>query len=138
MAGLEVSAYVLLKALPPVREQMERIVKALSRNERDRYGLADLSDLLNRLTRAEFADAVANVEVRTLSPLLGNYVAAMVELAASRRGVQPPVWVHDIEPLNEPYFEGGLQRLRSHLIRIAPVAFRKRNIFVDATIGDRV
>lgn len=138
IAGLEVSTYVLLKALPPARERMERIVKALSRDARDRHALAHLNDLLGTLARAEFADALAHVDIAGLTPLIGNYVAAMVELAASRKGVNPPRWVGDVEPLAEPYFEGGLQRLRPYLIRVAPVAFRRRNIFVDATIGDRV
>ncbi len=138
IAGLEVSAYVILKALPPVRERMERIVKALSRDGRDRHALADLNDLLGRLTRAEFVDAVTNVDVNALSPFLGNYVAAMVELTASRKGVPPPRWARHIKPLAEPHFEGGLDRLRPYLIRVSPVAFRRRNIFVDATIGDRV
>ena len=138
MAGLEVSAYVLLKTLPPVRARIEDLVGTLSKDGRERYALADLNDLLSRLTRAEFAEAVQDIDVRTLSPLLANYVAAMVELSASRKGVEPPGWVRDIEPLPEPHFEGGLDRLRPYLIRVAPAAFRKRNIFVDATIGDRV
>jgi hypothetical protein len=28
--------------------------------------------------------------------------------------------------------------LRAHLLRVSPTAFRRRNLFVDATVGDRV
>ncbi len=29
-------------------------------------------------------------------------------------------------------------RLRTYLLRSSPVAFKRRNLFVDATVGDRV
>lgn len=63
----------------------------------------------------------------------------MVELAAHRRDVPPPAWVRDIKPLErEPHFATSLPGLRLHLLRTSPVPFKRRNIFIDSSIGDRV
>jgi hypothetical protein len=36
-----------------------------------------------------------------------------------------------------PFFATRLKSLRPHLLRTTPVAFRRRNIFADSTIGAR-
>jgi hypothetical protein len=81
---------------------------------------------------------VAAAELDDLSPYLQNYLAAMVELASQQKGVAPPAWTRNVEPLEEPHFATELPGLRLHLLRSAPVAFKRRNLFVDASIGDRV
>ncbi len=78
------------------------------------------------------------VDLRGLSPYLRNYVAAMVELAAHQRGVAPPVWVRQVPPLEEPHFATSLPGLRLTLLRASPVPFKRRNIFIDSSLGDRV
>ncbi|HEX5419237.1 MAG TPA: hypothetical protein VFY39_04490 [Gammaproteobacteria bacterium] len=100
--------------------------------------MAALNDFLTELMSAQFQEAVAVAEIAELSPLLQNYVAAMVEQAAYRKGQLPPSWVRDVAPLEEPYFAVPFRRLRPHLLRASPVPFKRRNIFVDAGIGDRV
>jgi hypothetical protein len=67
-----------------------------------------------------------------------NYVAAMVELAVHLRGVYPPSWTAEIAPLPEPVFFLPWQSLRAHLLLESPVPFRRRNIFIDSSIGARV
>jgi hypothetical protein len=62
----------------------------------------------------------------------------MVEHAALQKGVSPPEWAHDVEPLKAPAFAVPFPRLRSYLLLSSPVAFKRRNLFVDATVGDRV
>jgi hypothetical protein len=86
----------------------------------------------------ELREAVADPDLRGLSPYLQNYVAAMVELAVERKGVTPPSWTGAVLPLEDPVFATHLPGLRLHLLRSAPVAFKRRNIFIDASIGDRV
>lgn len=137
-AGMDVSSYVLSRVLPPARERFLGIVRALREDENPRYALAELNDLLTRLAPAELPDAIAEIELEGLSPWLRNYVAAMVEHASHRKGVPAPAWVHDVEPLEEPYFAVPYHRLRPYLLRAAPVAFKRRNIFVDSGPGDRV
>jgi len=90
------------------------------------------------LPPSRFRDAVSVPPSAGLSPYLRNYVAAMVEHAAARKGVDPPAWVRDIESLPDPHFPTPLKSVRMHLLRTSPVAFKRRNIFVDAAVGDRV
>lgn len=135
--GQGVSAYVLSRALPKARLRFEELVDALGNESERRFALAEINDLLSDLTRAEFRDAVTDAP-KIASPYWQNYVAALVEQAAQRIGVMPPRWVSDIEPLSEPRFVVPLASLRLHLLRAAPVPFRRRNLFVDSGMGDRV
>ena len=127
-----------MTTLPPARLRFEELVLALAREEDRRFVLAELSDLLNELTAAELSVAVAEAHLEGLSAYLQNYLAAMVELASERKQIAPPAWTHDIVPLEEPVFATDLPRLRLHLLRSSPVAFKRRNLFVDASVGDRV
>ena len=143
-AGLDLSGYVLGRALPSQQLRFEEILGTLgdATDERDvydrRFALAELNDFLTALAPGEFSDAMADADLRALDPLTANYVAALVEQAADRNQVAPPSWVKTIPVLNEPYFAGGMKSLRPHLLREAPVPFKRRNIFVDSALGDRV
>jgi uncharacterized protein (DUF1778 family) len=137
-AGQDVSAYVLSRALPSAALRFEALLRALGDEERRRFVLAELNDLLADAAPAEFDETVRGADLRPLSPLLRNYVAAMVELAAHQKRVAPPDWVHEVPPLTEPHFATPLQRLREHLLLRSPVPFKRRNLFVDASVGDRV
>jgi len=105
------------------------------RKGKSAFVLAELNDLLTAAGGEEFhllpAPGIPD-------SYLANYVAAMVELAAHRRGVHPPLWTSDIEPLRNPVFAVPWQSLRAHLLVNSPVPFRRRNIFIDSSIGDRV
>jgi hypothetical protein len=137
-AGTDVSTFVLARALPPVASRFAELLGALDREDEPRFALAELNDLLTSLAPAELRVVVAEADLRGLSPYLQNYVAAMVEQAAYRNRVAPPAWVHDVEPLTEPRFATPLPSLRLHLLSSAPVPFRRRNVFVDSALGDRV
>jgi uncharacterized protein (DUF1778 family) len=137
-AGLDVSSYVLSRVLPPARARLGDILEALRRDESPRFALAALNDFLSELAPAQFGDALVEVDLRGLSPFLRNYVAAMVEQAANQKRKTPPPWVRGVPPLEEPYFAVPFRRLRAHLLRVAPVPFKRRNIFVDSAVGDRV
>lgn len=137
-AGLDVSSYVLARTLPAPSTKVLELLDALAGGEEHRFVLADLNDVLARLAPAAFVDTLAHLNVHRLSPFLQNYVAAMVEHAAHQKSVAPPAWVHDVDPIDAPYFAVLFPRLRPHLLRSSPVAFKRRNLFVDATVGDRV
>lgn len=137
-AGQSLSAYVLGRALPPARLRLSELVRDLAGDADRRFALAELNDLLSGLGPTELREAVADVDLGGLFPYLQNYVAAMVELASQRVGVAPPAWARQVLPLESPAFAADLPGLRLHLLRSAPVAFKRRNIFVDASIGDRV
>lgn len=137
-AGCDVSQYVLSRLLPSAEDRFAQILRAMRTTADARYALAELNDFLHACPPVAFADAVAVGDVGELSPYLRNYVAAMVEQAAEAKQVVPPAWVQDIDPLESPVFATPLKSLRRHLLRSAPVTFKRRNIFVDAGVGARV
>jgi hypothetical protein len=137
-AGQDMSAYVLSRALPDAQLRFGRLVQALGDDDQPGFVLAELNDLLSGLAAGELSGAVEHADVSGLSPYLKNYVAAMVEVAAHQRQIPPPVWVSGVEPLELPRFATPLAGLRWHLLRQAPVPFKRRNIFIDSSIGDRV
>jgi hypothetical protein len=114
------------------------LLEALRTDDQPGFALAELNDLLSGLPSGELCSAVEHADLTGLTQYLRNYVAAMVELAAHRRDVPPPAWVRDVEPMVEPRFATPLAGLRLHLLRAAPVPFKRRNIFIDSSIGDRV
>lgn len=126
------------RALPAPRIRFAQLLEALRNDDQPSFALAELNDLLSGLTSGELCGTVEHADLTGLTPYLRNYVAAMVELAAHRRDVPAPAWVRDVEPLEEPRFATQLAGLRLHLLRTAPVPFKRRNIFIDSSIGDRV
>ncbi len=137
-AGCDVSRYVLSRLLPARGDRFAAILRAMHNAPDHRYPLAELNDLLHTCPAVAFTDAVSLANVSPLSPYLRNYVAAMVEQAAESKQVAPPSWVREVAPLESPAFAAPLESLRRHLLRSAPVPFKRRNIFVDAGVGARV
>jgi hypothetical protein len=137
-AGQGLSAFVLSRVLPETGLRFEQLVEALRQGEEPGFALAEINDLLTAAPAGEMTTALSAADLTGLSPYLQNYLAAMVELAAHRKGVPPPPWVRRIEPLEMPHFATPLKSLRPYLLRAAPVPFKRRNIFVDASVGDRV
>lgn len=137
-AGMSMSDWVLRQVLPPLRETFQGLLKAMSTAEKPGYVLAELNDLLTPLGASEFELAVSEPPQVQLDPYWGNYVAAMIEQAAASKNTEAPSWTEDVQPLEEPVFGTSLKSLRLHLLTHSPVAFRRRNIFIDSSIGDRV
>lgn len=137
-AGQDLSAYVLSRVLPDERLRFVELTRKLADRGERRFALAALHDMLTDVPPARLSAIAGDDGLGGLSPYMRNYVAAMVEQAAHRGGVPPPSWAGEIEPLEEPRFATSLPGLRAHLLRASPVPFRKRNIFVDSTLGARV
>ena len=135
---MDLSSYVLARALPQNRIRFQEALEALAEDEDPSFPLADLNDLLTQLSPAELRDTTADADVSGLTPFHACYVAAMVEEAAHRGDVRPPPWVKRVPPLEEPYFATDLPAIRLHLLRASPVPFKRRNIFIDASLGARV
>lgn len=118
-----------------IGEEFQRLTDRLHMQDRS-YVLAELNDLLT-------GSAVEQIE-ELPAPLLddvylANYVAAMVEQALYRKGgTRLPSWTSGIAPLSSPVFGTSWMSLRPHLLLHSPVPFRRRNIFIDSSIGDRV
>jgi Protein of unknown function (DUF1778) len=136
-AGLDMSAYVLRRVLSVPADRFAECVKACS-GPAPAYALAELNTLLSGFTQGELSDAIAAQPALPLTPFLANYIAAMVEVACAQGGVAVPAWTRLIAPLSEPAFGSELLSLRLHLLTHSPAPFRRRNIFIDATLGARV
>jgi hypothetical protein len=134
---MDMSAYVLARVLPAPARSFQALAAACRDPARARFALAELSTLLADAGPGELEAAVASPPP-SLTPYLANYLAAMVEYASARHGIPPPAWVGSIAPLAEPVFGSQLTSLRLHLLTHSPAPFRRRNIFIDATVGDRV
>lgn len=132
------SAYVLERVLGSSQRRIRDIARLLSDSETRRYGYAELHDLLMSLSTPELQRAIGERPFAPLSPDVENYVAAMIEEACTRRRIGVPGWVRAIPPLGTPAFASGLASLRLHLLASSPPSFKRRNIFVDTTLGGRV
>ncbi len=62
----------------------------------------------------------------------------MTETACNMRGLPLPAWTRRIEALPEPVFGSALPTLRLYLLTHSPAAFRRRNLFIDSSVGARV
>ena len=136
-AGMSVSSWVLARTLPPKGTTFQRLVRQLGDSEAPSFALAALNDFLAALTADEFRSALAEPPPK-LSPLHRAYLAAMVEHSASLKCAPVPRWAVETPALERPYFASQLLALRLHLLASSPPAFRRRNLFVDASVGDRV
>ncbi len=136
-AGQDVSAYVLGRLLPPPQNRFNSLLVSLSGRDTS-YTLAELNDLLTACPPMLFHELVADANSMPADQFLANYVAAMTEQAAALKGVEPPEWTQSVAPLAKPHFATKMRSLRMHLLVSAPVPFKRRNIFVDSSIGARV
>jgi len=137
-AGMGMSAYVLARALPAQAGRWRAHLRDLEAGGGARIALAGLSGWLAGLSAAELQEALEPAPPAGLPASLANTVAAMVEHACASRGVAPPAWTRDIEPLALPEFGSTLSSLRLHLLTHSPAAYRRRNLFVDTAVGGQV
>ncbi|OGA65308.1 MAG: hypothetical protein A3G83_07425 [Betaproteobacteria bacterium RIFCSPLOWO2_12_FULL_68_20] len=137
-AGLGMSAYVLSRVLPEQPEQWRERLRELEASGGARTALAGLSAWLAGLAASELPGAIAEPPPAGLSDFHANYVAAMVEQACAARGVDAPQWTRGVAPLARPAFASDLASLRLHLLAHSPPPFRRRNLFVDSSVGAQV
>lgn len=120
------------------QSRFAELIDACRDPETGRFAIAELHDWLGGLRGAELRDAITSPPASALTPYLANYIAAMVEYACAQRSIAPPPWTQSIAPLTEPVFGSTLTSLRLHLLTHSPPPFRRRNIFIDSSIGARV
>ena len=137
-AGVDLSTWVLSQLLPEPAVQFRQLVDALASSPRRRFVTAQIHDFLHGLSSSAFRVAIADCPWMDLEPYWANYLAAMVEVTAQIHGQASPDWIRRILPLKEPAFGTDLKSLRLHLLTSSPIPFRRRNIFIDSTIGMRV
>lgn len=138
-AGLDMSAWVLSRLFPEPQQRFRDLAQQLADDPQNRrYLLAEINDLLSSLNATALPQAIVAPPPSKLEPYLANYVTAMVETAAVRKQIPLPTWTGSIKPLSKPVFGVTNPSLRLHLLTHSPPPFRRRNIFIDSGIGDRV
>ena len=138
-AGEDVSKWVLSRLLPPPSEEFRRLINRLKSDPSPQsLTLAAIHDFLQRCSATRLEVAVQSADLRQLDAWTSNCVAAMVEYACASKHLPVPEWPQDIPPLEAPWFASRLESLRLHLLTSSPPPFRRRNLFVDSTLGDRV
>jgi len=137
-AGLDLSSYVLARALPDLQASLDRIVETLAVPGEFSHPLAEWNDRLTAAGGPEIRDLLRPRGLEELDVVPKNCLAAMIEHAAHRAGEPAPEWTGEIEPSPEPWFAASSQKLREYLLAVSPVPFRRRNIFIDSSLGDRV
>ena len=100
--------------------------------------LAEIHDFLQCCSARRLETAVQSADLTGLNAWASNYLAAMVEYACAGKHVSMPDWLRDVQPLTTPWFASRLESLRLHLLASSPPPFRRRNLFVDSTLGARV
>ena len=138
-AGMDVSKWVLQQVLPPVERKFQALCGELaSRPDALSFTIAEIQDWFNQLTGEEFVRAVRYAPQARLPAFEANYLAAIVEHAAAIKGVNSPRWTVTVEPLDTPWFASSLKSLRLYLLTHSPPPFRRRNLFIDSSVGQRV
>ena len=137
-ANIGISQWVLSKALPSSQQEFQALLDQLKAASNPKYILAEIHDLLNAVAADEFELMVSQPPHVLMSSYLMNYIAAMVEYAAAKKARTAPAWTREIPPLDQPVFGSDLESLKLYLFTHSPPPFRRRNIFIDSTIGQRV
>jgi hypothetical protein len=136
-AGMDMSAYVLSRVVSAPTARFQELGRACA-GPAPRYALAELNSLLSGFTAGQLKDAVFVPPPANLTPYFKSYIAAMVELVCAKRAIAAPFWTREVAPLAEPVFASSLEGLRLYLLTHSPPPFRRRNIFIDSSVGKQI
>jgi hypothetical protein len=137
-AGMDISQWVLSKIAICSRMNLENLIEELACSDDKTYPIAAINDFLCKISRQEFEILFGEPVSFDISEYWNNYLAAMIEQASHIKKTAAPNWLNEIKPLKEPVFGTDLQSLRLHLLANSPPPFKKRNIFIDSTLGSRI
>ncbi|MGI9141446.1 MAG: hypothetical protein ACR2GJ_10090 [Gemmatimonadaceae bacterium] len=137
-SATEMSAWILDRVLPPEGVRFQELAAVLAESETKSFALAELEDFLRALPGGAFVRATSEAPRARIDPATLNHLAGAIDRAAVKRGVAPPTWVGRVPAFTTPTFGSRLKSARLHLLTNSPVAMRRRNVFVDASIDERV
>ena len=138
-ANEDVSSWVLKRLIPPAEERFQALCEVLATSPTTRPSrFSVINDFLAGMSAKSLVEAVGLAPRADLGSFEANYLAAMIEQACVTKTLDIPAWLTDIEPLPNPWFASSLTSLRLHLLTRSPPAFRRRNLFVDNNVGERV
>lgn len=138
--GLGISEFVLKRALNGILEYeaISKLCKSLDDQPEEKFVFAELHDLLASYPKDTLEYLAENSWPLPDNLWAKNYIAAMFEEILVKNEVDIPDWLQEIPVLSEPWFATELKSLKNYLLLSSPIAFRKRNLFIDSTVGARV
>lgn len=137
--GVNISKWIMQRIMIDKRSQFQSICLKMSKDITNKsFYLSDLNDYLTNLSANEFLIALDTRPNVKLSISDWNIIVAMIDYAAYKKRAKSPDWLNDVEPLQHPLFATELTTVRQYLLITSPIAFRRRNIFVDTSIGGMV
>lgn len=138
--GKSVSEFVLERIFRGTSslERFSDIVRTLDEAGLERNSLAELNDLLSTIPVADLKSILEAPRHLGASSLVRAYVASMLEQACELKTARIPPWLFRVPALPSPWFASTLGSLRMHLLLSSPPSFRKRNLFIDSSLGARV
>lgn len=139
--GKGVSQWILAQVIARPLFEFEKLIRELEICEEgwsQRMVFASVHDFLMDLGAGNFSWVFENNLLSNLDSEKANVVAAMIETAAHQKNLSPPSWLGSVLPLPKPKFFTELESLRKYLLIHSPPIFRRRNLFVDDTLGGRV
>jgi len=137
-ADTDMSSWILSKVANSRSVDFSKIVNKLNSEQQQTYVYAEINDLLAKCNSTSFSTTVMANPTDGLDAFQANYVAAMVEHCAQKMGELAPAWCNSVSQLQFPHFGSDLKSLKLHLLLNSPLAFRRRNIFIDSSVGERV
>ncbi|PCI64572.1 MAG: hypothetical protein COB38_12570 [Gammaproteobacteria bacterium] len=138
MANADMSSWILSKVLNSQSDDFLKVIEKLVSSQQQSYIYAEIHDLLMKCDHNIFGETVKLPPTAQLNSFQLNYITAMVEHRAMQLSEKTPNWCSEINSLKKPHFGSNLKCLKLYLLLNSPLAFRKRNIFIDSTVGQRV
>ena len=136
--GLDVSSWVLKRSLNSFQDKFKSLVGKLSQSANHKYEFSELNEFISNLASEQSELAFSEKPKVHLSSYEWNYIAAMIEYSAYMKVFRLPDWINEIEVLEDAVFETNLESLKLYLLTQSPIPFRRRNIFIDTSIGGQV
>lgn len=135
--GLSISQYLLnlIEKDSSFDKKLTIIINEILKNGLDPYLLSEFSILVLDLSNNDLLKLVEKPFSSNCNGLSLNYLLATLETELKRRNLELPEWFGNIKSLKEPWFGTNLKSLRGFLLLNSPLAFRRRNIFIDSLIG---
>lgn len=138
-ANEDVSSWVLRQLIPPAEERFQALCEVLATSPAPlSHEFSEINDFLTGMSATSLVQAVGLAPRADLGSFEANYLAAMIEQTCVIKTIDVPAWLTDIEPLPSPWFASSLTGLRLHLLTRSPPAFRRRNLFIDSNVAERV
>jgi hypothetical protein len=129
VAGLNVSQYVLMRALPRDGDELIDALDRLRKGRDEGTALAALARILPGLDPEDLHASLGGSNLHAMPAPTQNRVAALVEWVAGARGIEPPVWTAAVRPLPKPHFRWHLESLRPYQARATRPTYKRRNLF---------